>query len=96
MKEKKLRIGDKIRWNTPIGGGVTYTIIDIDTSRPTYFIGPLEVRQDILFQWRYDGIIHHEWGHSYEDLNLNLNKGGITILERDIEPIRELLKFSLV
>jgi hypothetical protein len=96
MKEKKLRIGDKIRWNTPIGGGVIYTILDIDTTRPTFSIGPLEVREDILFQWRYDGIIHHEWGHSYEDLNLNLNKGGIIILERDIEPIRELLKFSLV
>jgi len=92
---KKLRIGDKIKWNVPIGSGVTYTIIDIDTTRPTFSIGPLEVREDILFQWGYDGIIHHEWGHSYHDLNQNLNKGGITILERDILPVRDIKKFTL-
>ncbi len=96
MKERKLKIGDKIRWNIPIGGGVIYTIMDIDTTRPTRSFGPFEIREDILFQWECDGRTNLEWCHSYHDLNLNLNKGGIIILERDIKPNRDLLKFSLV
>ena len=96
MKEKRLRIGDKIKWNVPIGGGLIYTIMNIDTSRPYIRVDRYPYENQILFQWEdSSGTIHQEWSHSYEDLNRNLNKGGITIVERNMVPYKELLKFSL-
>jgi hypothetical protein len=91
----KLRIGDKIKWNVSIGGDFIYTILDIDTSREPLRIIGIEIRSEVLMQWESDGELHQEWGHSYHDLNMNLNNGGITIIGRDIEPIKEIKKFTL-
>jgi hypothetical protein len=77
----KLRIGDKIKWNVSVGGGIIYTV--------------LEFEEEILFQWEVDGIITESWGHSYEELNKCLNKGGITIVSRSMEPIKEIKEFML-
>ena len=93
--KKKLRIGDKVRWNVPVGGDTIYTIMDIDTSRPVKVVAHMEFKEEVLFQWLEDGLIRQTWSSSIDDLNKNLNKGGITIVERSIEPNKELLKFSL-
>ena len=91
----KLRIGDKIKWNTSIGGGTIYTILDIDTTRPTIWIAGKEFKSEVLFQWEdFDGY-YQGWGHSIDYLNQNLNNGGIIIVERNMVPHKELLKFSL-
>jgi len=92
---RKLRIGDKIKWDVTIGGNIIYTILDIDTSREPNYIGHIEIRQDILFQWEFCGLIHESWCHSYDDLNQNLNRGGIIIIKSGIEPIKEVKKFTL-
>lgn len=91
----KLRIGDKIKWNVPIGGDEIYTIVNIDTTRPTLCIVGKEIKSEVLFQWEdFDGQ-HQLWCHSIDYLNQNLNNGGITIVERSMVPHKELLKFSL-
>lgn len=93
--ENKLRVGDKIRWNVPVGGNTIYTILDIDLSRPKTIINGYQLSNEILFQWEECGQVITHWGHSYQGLNERLNKGGIIILERRIEPNKELLKFKL-
>lgn len=95
MKKKKLRIGDKIRWNNSIGGDTVYTIMDIDPSRPTTTIFTTEYKNEILFQWEHWGTVSQNWSHSIDALNDLLNEGKIIIVERDIKPYKELLKFSL-
>jgi hypothetical protein len=92
----KLRIGDKIRWNVSIGSGTVYTIIDIDTNREPRMASGYEFHDQILFEWEdYFGCKCTDWGHSYDELNKLLNKGGLIIVSRSIEPIRELKKFKL-
>lgn len=93
----KLRIGDKIRWNVTVGGDTIYTIIDIDTNREPHIMSSgYEFQEHILFEWEdYSGCKIMSWGHSYDELNKLLNKGGLIIVSRSIEPIRELKKFKL-
>jgi hypothetical protein len=91
----KLRIGDKIKWNVSVGGGIIYTVLDINTSRPPLTLGSVEFEEEILFQWEVDGIITESWGHSYEELNKCLNRGGITIVSGSMEPIKEIKEFTL-
>ena len=93
----KLKIGDKIKWNVPIGGDVIYTIIDIDTSRDEIEVIPdLFLKSEVLYQWEDDdGTICQGWGHSYDDLNDNLLRGGISILNGGIEPYKCIKKFKL-
>lgn len=92
----KLQIGDKIRWNVPVGGDTVYTIIDIDTNREPRRVSEYEFHEHILFEWEdYFGNKMMGWGHSYDELNKLLNKGGVNIVYRSIEPVRELKKFKL-
>lgn len=93
--KKKLRIGDKIKWNNSIGDGTVYTILDIDTSRPTTTILSTEFKNEILFQWEDWDTVSQNWSHSIDALNTLLNEGRIIIVEREIKPYKELLKFSL-
>jgi hypothetical protein len=93
--KQKLQIGDKIKWNVPIGGGEVYTILDIDTSRPTVRVGNHTLKKEILFQWDQDGRTVQRWGHDYHGLNQNLNKGGIIILNPRVEPVKWIKKFTL-
>ena len=89
----KLRIGDKIKWNVAIGGDIIYTIIDIDTSRVLSSSG---FNEEVLFEWEdFLGEVRQLWCHSYDGLNERLLMGGIIIVERDIEPIKEIKKFTL-
>ena len=93
--KQKLRIGDKIRWNVPIGSGVVYTILDIDTSRPTVRVGNHTLKSEVLLQWDQGGQILQTWGYDYHRLNQNLNKGGIIILNPRVEPVKWVKKFTL-
>jgi len=95
IMKQKLQIGDKIRWNVPLGSGVVYTVLDIDTSRPTVRMGNNTLKNEILLQWDQDGQTTQLWGYDYHSLNQNLNKGGITILNPRVEPFKYLKKFTL-
>ena len=96
---RKLKIGDKIKWNQSIGAGIIYTILDIDTSREqTVLTTPNKIYvfdSQILLQWQeYDGKITQCWNYSLEDLNQEIVKGRISILNSEIEPYQHLPKFS--
>lgn len=93
----RLQIGDKIRWDDPINlnseyGEIIYTILDIDTSRPTEIINGLEVKKEILFQWEYGGRITQVWSHDYQKVNQLINEGLIVILNPKITPIKWIKK----
>ena len=96
---RKLKIGDKIKWNQPIGAGIIYTVLDIDTSHEqTVITTPNKIYyfdSQILLQWQeYDGKITQCWNYSLEDLNQEIVKGRISILNSEIEPYQHLPKFS--
>ena len=96
---RKLKIGDKIKWNQPIGAGIIYTVLDIDTSREqTVLTTPNKIYvfdSQILLQWQeYDGKITQCWNYSLEDLNQEIVKGRISILNSEIEPYQHLPEFS--
>lgn len=96
---RKLKIGDKIKWNQSIGGNIIYTILDIDTSREqTVLTTPNKIYvfdSQILLQWQeYDGKITQCWNYSLEDINQEIVKGRISILNQELEPYKHLPKFS--
>lgn len=96
---RKLKIGDKIKWNQRIGGNLIYTILDIDiTHPPTVLTTPNKIYcfdSQILLQWQeYDGKITQCWNYSLEGLNQEIVKGRISILNSEIEPYQHLPKFS--
>ena len=96
---RKLKIGHKIKWNLPIGAGIIYTILDIDTLREqtvlttpnkTYYFD-----NQILVQWQErDGNITQCWGYSLDSLNQEIVRGRISILNSELEPCKHLPKFS--
>ena len=96
---RKLKIGDKIKWNQRIGAGIIYTVLDIDTSREqtvlttpnkTYYFD-----NQILVQWQeWDGRITQSWGYSLDSLNQEIARGRISILNSELEPCKHLPKFS--
>ena len=94
MKQKKLRVGDKIRWNLPIGSSTVYTILAIDTSRPKEQVGEHQFPQEVLFQWQAGGSLIQRWGHSYQLLYKSLNETKITRLQSTLEPYKEIPTFS--
>ena len=93
--KRKLQIGDKVRWNLTIGGGDVYTILDIDTSRPTVTVGNHALKNEVLFQWDQDGQIIQTWSHDYQKMNELVDLGHIIILNPKMEPNKYLKKFKL-
>jgi hypothetical protein len=95
---RKLKIGDKVKWNVAIGGDIVYTVRDISFNQPpTILQNGMVFPNEILFEFtdRNDNIIR-VWGHQLSYINENISKGGITILNRDIEPYKEIKKFSFM
>ena len=95
---RKLKIGDKIKWNLPIGGNLIYTVLDIDALREqTVLITPNKTYHfdnQILVQWQeWDGNIAQCWNYSLDSLNQEIARGRILILN-EIEPCKHLPKFS--
>jgi hypothetical protein len=90
----KLKVGDKIIWDN-IGERKVYTIIDIDLSREPLIISDHRIENQILFQWEHNDIIKQRWAHSYGVLNGMVSSGLISIVERDMNPVKELKKFKL-
>jgi hypothetical protein len=93
--KQKLQIGDKIRWNVTVGSGVVYTILDIDTSRPTVRVGNHTLKSEVLFQWEDGGQIVQTWSHDYQKMNELIDVGRIIILNPRVEPNKYLKKFKL-
>ena len=96
---RKLKIGDKIKWNLPIGGNTIYTVLDIDILREqTVLITPnktYHLDHQILVQWQErDGNITQCWGYSLDSLNQEIVRDRISILNSEIEPCKHLPKFS--
>lgn len=96
---RKLKIGDKIKWNLPIGGNLIYTVLDIDTSHEqTVITTPNKIYyfdSQILLQWQeYDGKITQCWNYSLDDFNRQIARGQISILNSELEPCKHLPKFS--
>ena len=96
---RKLKIGDKIKWNLPIGGNTIYTVLDIDTSHEqTVITTPNKIYyfdSQILLQWQeWDGRITQSWGYSLDSLNQEIARGRISILNSELEPCKHLSKFS--
>jgi hypothetical protein len=96
---RKLKIGDKIKWNLPIGGNTIYTILDIDILREqTVLITPNKTYHfdnQILLQWQeWDGRITQSWGYSLDEINQEIARGRISILNSEIEPCKHLTRFS--
>lgn len=94
MSTKKIQVGDKIKWNVPIGGDTIYTVIKIDTSRPHKLVGTHSFPQEILFQWQEGGYIMHVWGHSYDAFNEALNQNKIIRVGSLLEPIQKLSRIN--
>jgi len=95
----RLQIGDKIKWGDPISsssyyGEIIYTILDIDTSRPTEIINGKTIKKEILFQWEDGGRIEQVWSHDYQKVNQLINEGLIIILNPKINPIKWIKKFT--
>jgi len=96
---RKLKIGDKIKWNLPIGGNLIYTVLDIDILREqTVLITPNKTYHfdnQILVQWQErDGNITQSWGYSLDEINQLISRGEISILNSELEPYQHLPKFS--
>ena len=96
---RKLKIGDKIKWNQGIGGNIIYTILDIDTSREqTVLTTPSKTyhfENQILLQWQeWDGRITQFWNYSLDGINQEIVRGRISILNQELEPYKHLPKFS--
>jgi hypothetical protein len=96
---RKLKIGDKIKWNQRIGAGIIYTVLDIDTLREqTVLITPNKTYHfdnQIFVQWQeWDGNITQSWGYSLDEINQEIARGRISILNSEIEPCKHLPKFS--
>lgn len=96
MNTKKIQVGDKIRWNVPIGGDTIYTILAIDTSRPYQLVGDLSFPQEILFQWQDNsGFTSQTWGGSEQTVNEALNQNNIIRVGSILQPLQKLPTFDL-
>jgi hypothetical protein len=91
---KKLRIGDIIRFISDHGTSPAYTILDIDTSRPGMFDGRI-YNSHFYIQWGSGDRTYTTWTGDFEIMNQKLNLGGIIILNPSIEPIKSVKKFTL-
>ena len=92
---KKLKIGDKFTWNF-LRKDKEFTILDIDTSRPSRTIDGIEIKYELLLQWEDAfGNEVHTWMGDYDSLNMLLNRGVINIVSNCIEPTKKIKKFTL-
>ena len=95
--EKKLKIGDIIKFINSDGteGGPIYTILDIDTSRTVEVANGTPFYSHIHIEWRFGDNVYKTWSGNLDMINEKLNVGQIIILNRRIEPIKEIKKFKL-
>lgn len=94
---KKLRIGDKIKWcgDMSLESGLTYTILNIDTSRPPKEINEFGVvKEEVLFSWEKNGIEQSMWAYDYNELNEYLHTGIIYLVNTDITPRKDIVNFN--
>jgi len=92
---KKLRIGDKIRFIDDHGTSPAYTILDIDTSREGMIVHGRILNSHFHIQWGSGDIKYTTWAGDLEIMNQKLNVGRIIITNPSIEPIKEIKKFTL-
>ena len=94
---KKLRVGDKFKWNFFIGmDEKEFTILDIDTSRTLHSINDVELKNELLLQWENsEGGLSHAWFGDYDSLNGLLNNGVIFIVGPPLHPNKQIKKFTL-
>lgn len=93
---RQLKIGDKIKWNVLIGGGIIYTIKDISFDQPpTVMKNGMTFPNQILFEYQdWDGSIIQSWSHEVSTINEAISQGKILILNKEIEPCQHLPRFS--
>ena len=90
--DRKLQIGDIIKFSD---GGPTYTILDIDTSRPGIWAIDRVYNSHFHIQWVEGGRTYTTWVGNIEVMNQKLNIGRIIILNPKLEPIKDIKKFKL-
>ena len=94
---KKLKVGDKFKWHFFVGiYEKKFTILDIDTSRPSSTINGIEIKTELLLQWEDAfGNKAQAWMGNYDSLNNLLNRGAITIVGESMKPAKKIKKFRL-
>lgn len=94
-----LEIGDKIKWNNiRMPHDTIYTVKDIDKTRPIRILArTFFLKEEILIEWEQDGKTKSTWAYDYDEINKNIEKGSITIVQKHNigTPIRSMKKLNL-
>jgi len=92
---KILKVGDIIRFINDHGISPAYTILDIDTSREGMIVHGRIHNSHFYIQWGGGDSTYTTWAGDFEIMNQKLNVGRIIITNPNIEPIKNIKKFTL-